>query len=213
LWWHSASDVFFGKFKEELHNLRKAPFSSAALGISVAGVVFQFMTWHYSGQIDALQTQIRQNDQEIHRIRVAAGMDVPETGALASLSNEELRSKATIVASRLHETCRIYHDRKNAIDKQFGESSRDQQVQEIDREMGDDFVRQLRTDAFNVDNELRRRLGSSAPEISPSFRTSDGTPIDIWTFTGSGAFPFLVMISCTLGDATDRMAKLLPAGK
>jgi hypothetical protein len=204
--------------KKEWPAIKRAPFSFISGAVAVGIAVFGVVTWHYSGQVETFKTQLQQKDQEIDRLRVAAGIAAADKSSLMSLSNDELRSKSTLLAARLHQTCKIYGNRMTEIGKKFSEKkinekSRSEQIEAVDRQMGDEFVRELRADTFNVDNELRRRLGSGAfaiPGISPSFHTHDGTPLDIWTFTSSGPYPFPVMISCELGDMIDQMARILP---
>jgi hypothetical protein len=89
---------------------------------------------------------------------VALGIVPGSRGALVELTNQELRDKSLIVAGR----------------QKF------ERRQALTRELNDEFDRTLRADTFNVDSEMRKRLGreavSSIIGIPRAFYSDDGSP-------------------------------------
>jgi hypothetical protein len=118
---------------------------------------------------------------------VAIGVDAATPSALIQLTNKELQAKAETVVGRLRSLSERYvyniasqalpglddrakHDRKEASEREL-------------RELDEQFRGTLRSDAFNVDFELRRRLGPTAVAgiigVAPSIVADDGTRISI----------------------------------
>ncbi len=175
---------------------------------------------YYSGQVAALREQIGTKDGEIGRYRVALGIDPASKGALIELKNQELQAKAATTVRNLREFCFTLEKRSAEIQVQSNTGKIDKKASierqmALDRDLSEQFVRGLRSDAFNVDNELRRRLGPQAVAaivgVSPSIVADDGTRLDILTLVMSGNMPgFSVEFTCTLADGIEQMAKLLP---
>lgn len=177
---------------------------------------------YYSGQIGSLQQQLNTKDGEIGRYRVALGIDPASKGALIELNNAELQAKALSVSGKLQNVCSTYQkgmteNQADFTSGKFDEKGRRSRQIAIDQEMSDDFIRNLRADSLNLDNELRRRLGPQAVAaiigITPSIVADDGTRVDIATLLlSSGGIPgFSMTFTCPLADGIEQMAKLLPA--
>lgn len=196
--------------------LKSAPFSfvgSLLVGLALA-------SWYYHGQIVAVKEQLNTKDGQIGRYRVALGIDPASQGALIELNNRELQAKAFATVIRLRDMCSSLQKKSEAIQVQLhrgmiDEKARYERIDAMNKELSNDFMRNLRADAFNVDNELRRRLGPQAVAaiigITPSVVADDGTRVDILTLVmrGVDAPGFSVGFVCTLADGVEQMAKLL----
>ena len=200
--------------------LRGAPFSFIGLTVLclVGGV--GLASWHYSERISATESQSNAKDAEIGRYRVALGIDKASPGNLIELAPDELKAKAMNTSSQIREFCFSYRSRSADLDAQFKKNKTSQEEsfmghRALAKEFSQDFDRKLKADSFNVDNELRRRLGPKAVAaivgISPSiFSASDGTPLDILQLAPS-SFGVEAEFACVLADGIEQMAKLLPS--
>lgn len=176
---------------------------------------------YYSSQVGSLHEQIDSKDGEIARYRVALGIDPASKGALIELTNQELQAKSATTVSKLRVFCSTLQKRTDEIQAQLDAGKIDQKTESeekmaVDKELSQDFITNLRSDAFNVDNELRRRLGPQAVAaivgITPSIVADDGTRVDILTLVATSAMPgFAVGFTCPLAEGIEQMAKLLPS--
>lgn len=202
---------FLQRIKEEWDVITKAPLSFLILTAVCLGAGYVAARWYY-------EKQITEKDGQISRYRVALGIDKASEGALIELTNEEFRAKAMGTASKLRELCFSMRKREEDIQAQFrdgkidkkGQAERDQALL---REVSQDFARNLRSDAINVDNELRRRLGPKAVAsivgVLPSLASTDGTRISIVGLMPQGA-GFDSFYLCQMAEGMEQMAKMLP---
>jgi hypothetical protein len=169
-----------------------------------------------------INDQLTTKDGEIARYRVALGIDPASKGALIELNNQEMQAKAASTVVKMRDLCFLQEKKIAEIQSQINAKTLDEKgrldrIQAVHRELSEQFVRTLRSDAFNVDNELRRRLGPQAVAtiigITPSIVSDDGTRIDILSLVLSGtsfSMGFDINFVCVLADGIERMAKLLP---
>lgn len=191
--------------------LRKAPISFA--GLSILGIALGFGLAH-----TFLSTQITTKDGEISRYRIALGIDTASKGNLIELNNQELSAKASNTAAKLRDICFTLRKRSDELKNLFdtGKISKKDLANRqtaLDKDIGEDFARNLRADAFNVDNELRRRLKpevvSTIIGISPTVTSNDGARIDMLQLLPAG-YGMDAQWTCVLADGIEQMAKLLP---
>jgi hypothetical protein len=149
------------------------------------------------------------------------GIDKASAGALIELTNEELRAKSLVTASRVRELCIAYGRRKDeiALQVESGKISKKgawEREQTVAREISDEFDRGLRSDFANLNNELWRRLDpkvAASVVMGPILHDANtGTPIAM------SSLPFHAMgieatLLCTYADQIEQLAKLLPASK
>ncbi len=197
--------------KAELAVLRGAPLTFVGLIVVSLTSGIAVGHWHFSEQLEA-------KDGEIHRYRVALGIDAASSGALVELNNQELQAKALSTATKLPDMCFSLRRKNDDLQAQLDAGKVDKKGQfdrhmAINKEMSEEFARNLRADSFNVDNELRRRLGPDAVRaivgITPSIVSDDGTRLDLLSLLPGGS-GFDVGFTCTLADGIEQMAKLLP---
>ncbi|HTY55319.1 MAG TPA: hypothetical protein VMB26_08965 [Candidatus Binataceae bacterium] len=199
----------------------KAPASIVGLLIVGLGVGFWAGRFYYPRQVASAHEAIQPTeDGEIRRYRVALGIDPASKASLAELTNKELRSKALTTASNLRDLCFQLQKKNEELEAKsssdaIGEQAESEAHLALDKQMSSEFITKYRSDAFNVDNELRRRLGPQALsgilEVSPSLVADDGTRIDVSTVAIGPASPaFGVEFTCNLADGIDQMADLLP---
>lgn len=176
---------------------------------------------YYNSQMGSLQQQIGVKDGQIGRYRVALRIDKASEGSLIELNNAELQAMALNVAGNLQGICSTYQKKIQGIQTDFNagkynEKEKMDRQMAVDKELSENFFRDLRADSFNVDNELRRRLGPQAVAaivgITPSMVADDGTRVDLLTllFSSGGMPGFNMDFTCTLGGGIEQMAKLLP---
>jgi len=209
---------FIDYIKREWAVLRGAP--GAFVGLAVisllSGVALE--SWHYSGQISTLTTQLNSKDGEIGRYRVALGIDKASQGNLVELTNDELRVKSINTASKLRGVCSSARAKDEAASKaeaNLDAKTKGERVFARFREASDEIDRNVRSDTALVDNELRRRLRPEAIASIPGVPTSlynaaTGTPIDPLILGTAGGNGFSSML-CILADGIEQMAKLLPS--
>ena len=144
----------------------------------------------------------------------------PHKAPLSALSNAELKEKAATIVSRLNEIAKEHLDETSAINKKKGLNDAQRQAlqEQMEKELNQDFIHDVRSDAFNVNSELRRRLGPKGTAaivgIGPTVTSREGTQIDIdqLGMIGIGeAMPsFDLALIPTLSLGIDQMAKMLP---
>jgi hypothetical protein len=206
--------------KTEWSVLKNAPFTFVTLSVLWLGAGIGVGMFYYGGQIALLHEQIESKTEEIGRYRVALGVDPTSKGILVELTNQELKAKSATVVLNLRAFCSELHRKGDEIQAELNAKKMDEkaaydQKPAFDKRLSDNFVTGFRADTFNVDNELRRRLGPAAVNsivgVSPSLVADNGAPLDILTITISGSSPgFMVEFTCTLADSIEQMAKLLP---
>jgi hypothetical protein len=205
---------FFETLRGETSVIKSAPWSFILFLVVGASTGYGASSWYYS-------KQITERDGQIGRYRVALGLDKTGDNALVELTNTELQSKATTIAGKLDNMCSLYQKREQEIQQSLNVGEIDQagamdRRKTVDTEMSYDFIQNLRADTFNVDNELRRRLGPTSVAaivgISPSIASDDGTRVDIRTLMlSSGGMPgFNMDFTCPLANSIEQMVKLLP---
>ena len=196
----------------------KAPFTFLGIAALFVGAGYGAGAWHYAERISVKDEQIIQRNEQIARYRVALGVDSASRGILIDLTNQELQAKSANTVKNLRDTCFSLRKKDADIRAQFNagkidKNGLDDRLSAMNKEMSEKFVRYLRSDAFNVDNELRRRLGPQAVAaivgITPSVVSDDGTRIDVLGIIPSGV-GFDVSFTCVLADGIEQMAKLLP---
>jgi len=197
--------------KAEFAVLKAAPLSFMGLVVLSVSAGIGIGAWHYGERLDTQETQIK-------RYRVALGIDHASEGALIELNNEELRAKALTVSANLQNLCSAYSRKVEEVQKdpKTDEKGKHERIMAIDKDLSYQFITNLRSDAFNVDNELRRRLGPTAVAaivgITPSIVADDGTRVDLNTLLlSAGGLPgFNMTFTCPLAGGIEQMAKLLP---
>lgn len=188
--------------------LTKAPVSFVSLALVFFSAGIGVGLWHYSERLDT-------KDGEIHRYRVALGIDEASRGALVELNNQELALKAQSIVVKLRQLSSALAQKSDEIQKRTnsGEIDKTQAFKEqmaAMKEVSQDFDSSLASDAYNVENELRKRLDPVA--ISHVVRVpalvADGSRVTVPDlFRGSG---FDSVYIGGLADEIEQMAKLLP---
>lgn len=198
--------------------LRGAPFSFVTLAVLCLAGGIGVGTWHSSGQIDALKEQLNTRDGEAKRYRVALGIDEASKGVLIELTNEELLAKTSTTVTKLRDTCFSLRRTTTQLDAEMSGGKIDakekwQRLWALNKGFSEQFAKNLRADSFNLDNELRRRLGPAAVAaivgVPPSVFANNGAPIDIVGLS-TGGMGFDVGFTCTIADSIEQMAKLVP---
>jgi hypothetical protein len=198
----------------------RAPFTFVGLVVLCLGLGFGGAKLLYSGQIATLHEQLGTKDGEIGRYRVALGIDTASKGALIELTDQELQAKSATTVRNLRDLCLTLQNQDDQLQSALNAGKIDKKGQwerhlAIDKELSNEFVPKDQSDAFNVDNELRRRLRPEAVAaivgITPSIIADDGIRIDMLTLATGGNAPFSVEFTCTLADGIEQMAKMLPS--
>ncbi len=218
--------------QKEWRELKEAPFSFIMLAVLCLGVGFSGGMLYYSSQIASLHEQINSKDAQlgtkddelkakdgqISRYQVVLGIKPGSAGALVELNNQELALKAQSIVAKLREYNSVLEAKGAAIKGQLADKKVDKdQASKADlaaiREVSQDFDSSLASDTYNVENELRSRLGPSALShviMVPGF-IADHNPRTRITFPdmmrGSG---FDAMWLGRMADEIEQMAKLLP---
>jgi len=191
--------------KTELGELKKAPVSCAFLIIVSILSGIEIGSWHFSERLEA-------KDGEIHRYRVALGIDKASDGSLVELNNQELLAKATATVAKLRDLDDQIRERFKAMDSQkLSPHDLSEAQKAATLEFSQEFERNLSADADNVRLELRRRLTPEAIAHVirvPAFQTGGGVSVPITDLMkGTG---FEVGFIKGLADEIEQMAKLLP---
>lgn len=175
------------------------------------------MDWRYSAIIESKDAKITTLSDENARIRVALGVDPATPNALLSLNNKELKAKTMSVVAKLREIDRQNQDQQAAIMKlpNLDEQKKNDRIDALLKELDQQYVKDIKSDAFNLDFELRRRLGPQAVAgivgITPSIVARDGTRIDILQLATMSNFPPVDLGFVTpLAYGLEQMVKLLP---
>jgi hypothetical protein len=214
---------FADYIKAEWTVLRAAPFSFVILSVLAMSAGFGAGMLIYSGQVSALREQNNTQSGQISRYRVALGIDATSKGAMVELTNDELKAKSATVVLNLRQFCsemnRKYAEIRAQVDaKKIDEKAASDQKDDFDKRLSDSFVTNFRADTFNVDNELRRRLGPDAVNsivgVSHSVIADNGAQVDLLSIAISSSSPgFTVGFTCVLADSIEQMAKVLPPDK
>jgi hypothetical protein len=196
--------------QKEWTQLKSAPLTFFILmSLGVFGGV-EIENWHLSERLDT-------KEGEIHRYRVALGIDEASKGALVELNNQELALKAQSTVVKLRALADAFETRLGSI-KQLQDSNKvsteqaTKDRQSIIQEVSQNFDRNLASDAENLRNELRRRLSPEAIAHVvqvPAMWTENGTvsvPV-MALFKGTGFDAFYIQ---GLANEIEQMAKLLP---
>lgn len=201
--------------QKEWHALRRAPGAFLTLLILGVAVGYGIGAWYYSGRLATKEVEAVVKDGQIARYRVALGIDPASKGALIELSNQELAAKAINTAAKLRTVCVTVRDASASIasDKKLTDAQKAERFRAAHQKFSDEFDRTLRADAFNVDNELRRRLDPKAVAaivgIMPSIQSDEGARLNILTLMPTG-MGLSAGWTCTVADGMDQMAKILP---
>jgi hypothetical protein len=194
------------KIRQEGHVIKTAPFSF--LVFLVVGCCFGYAasTWFYA-------KQITDRDQDIHRYRIALGIDKGSVNALVELNNEELQGKALNIATKARDLCFSFQKRAEQISPAV-KGNKKEEKENFDRnmalmkEVGQEFDHDMKADFLNANNEVMRRLDPKALASvvrGPIFSDAEtGTPIGMASLTPDQfEAPFL----CTYADQLEQMAK------
>jgi hypothetical protein len=198
----------FTHIEHEWAQLRAAPVSFVMLLVLGVGAGLGIGTWYYSGRVS-------EKDGLIARYRVALGIDRSSQGNLIELTGEEMRAKGLNTAAALRDMCvSLRNQTESAAAGATDDADKASRSLRILKEVSDEFDRKLKADTYNVDNELRRRLGPKAVAaivgVPPSvFSTSDRAALDVTGLTPSGTGMSAGFV-CTLADSIEQMARLLP---
>jgi hypothetical protein len=143
--------------------LKTAPAAFVMLAIVSIGAGVAGGTWYYAGQVGSLHEQLYAKDDQLGRYRVALGIDPASKGALVELSNQELALKAQSIVAKLRSYAAMMHSENQGIEKRFkdGTISDSQAMNErlaAEKNVSEQFDRNLASDAYNVENELKSRL-------------------------------------------------------
>jgi hypothetical protein len=191
--------------------LKGAPISFVVLAVLCIITGIGIGSWHYGEKID-------EKDGQIGRYRVALGIDSASKGALIELNNEELQSKTMNTASKLRDFCKTFEKRTAEITSEMtvGKIDKETFVERtltVERQLSEEYHKDLRSDFLNLNNELLRRLD---PKVSasvirgPIFADAHtGTPIARGSFLPERMgieIPYL----CVDADQIEQLAKLLP---
>jgi len=193
--------------------LKGAPVSFVGLVILSVSAGIGIGSWHYGERLDT-------KDGEIHRYRVALGIDKASAGALVELNNQELALKAQYIVGQIRQLSSALEQKAQQIDQlvKDGKVEKDKAFEDkmaAMKELSQTFDTNLASDAFNVENELRSRLDPSALSHVvrvPAFMGGGSDPHNRVTFSelmrGSG---FDAAMLGRLADEMEEMAKLLPS--
>ena len=196
--------------RAEWQVLKSAPFTF--IGLAAVCITFGIVvaSWHYSGRIE-------ERNGQVHRYRVALGIDKASAGSLVELTNEELKAKAANTVSKLREICLSYDRRSEEVTRQLqakkidDKAARDRQ-QALMTEGSNEYDRDLRSDFIILTNELLKRLDRKAAAgvvRVPLFDAETGTPVGLPALIPSGTV-MAVNFLCPMADETEQLSKLLP---
>ena len=197
--------------KAELAVLKKAPFTFASLTIFgiLAGVAIG--SWHYGERLET-------KDGEIHRYRVALGIDKASAGALVELNNQELALRSQYIVAQMRQLSTVLDQKSQQIDQMVKDGKIDKQKVFEEKiaalnEVSKTFDSNLASDAFNIENELRSRLDPIAlahiVRVPAFIFGSDPRTRVTFSELTRGSGMDAAMID-RLADEMEEMAKLLP---
>jgi hypothetical protein len=155
----------FDYIKKEWSVLKGAP--GAFVGLAVIFLIsgIALASWHYSERFAVLESEGTTKDGEIHRYKVALGLEGASRGNLIELTNDELRVKSTNTANKLRQVCSSLRTKDEAASKaeaKFDIKTKGENRLARMREASDEIDRSVRSDTILIDNELRRRLSQKA---------------------------------------------------
>jgi hypothetical protein len=191
--------------------LKETPFTFLMLAGACLSLGLGVGKWYYAREIDTLKGQ---NE----RYRVALGIDKASKGNLIELTNEELKAKVLSTVPKLRDFCAVVRKKSDAADQELKEKRIDKQTRikrqiAIINEASYEIDRNVRSDAYLLDNELRRRLDrravASLVNVPPSVYFEPDTPIDILSLIPSGTGMDGAFICQIVTDNIEKMAKLL----
>jgi hypothetical protein len=216
-WYNLRPMEILEKIKQEARVIKSAPFSFLLFIVVGGSLGYAASQWYYSKQIADINGQLNAKDGQINRYRVALGIDRASKGALVELNNQELALKALAVAAELREFNAALDAKSEAMQKQ-ADANKTKPEQALKdkiaamKEAAQSFDSNLASDAYNVDNELRRRLDPKAIAHIvrvPALIGEDGTRIPVTAFfRGEMIDLFYIRL---LADEIEQMAKLLPS--
>jgi hypothetical protein len=195
--------------KAEYAVLRGAPVSFVGLVVVSIASGVAIGHWHFSERLET-------KDGEIHRYRVALGIDEASQGALVELNNQELGLKAQSIVASLRELNREWIARANSIeeDAKSGKITQDEANKQKFQAMDDasrNFNENLASDALNVEAELRKRLSPAAMSQVvrvPAFVAGGSRVTFLGLMRGSRMSASFIP---AFADEMEQMAKLLPS--
>jgi hypothetical protein len=150
------------KIRQERKFIQSAPFSfivCLALGGSVGYVAAH---WYYSKQLADLTGLTS-------RYQIALGLKDPTGGAIAQLTNAELKAMVLRTAGQMRTLYYEFQKRMDDLEhERKSPGMTDVEYQDrnssLVKELGKSFTMQLRSDASVEDSELRRRLPASVQQ-------------------------------------------------
>jgi|SRR5579871_3508774 len=198
--------------KAEFAVLRGAPFTFVGLLVVSVGAGVAIGAWHYS---ERLETQ----ELEIHRYRVALGIDKASEGALVELNNQELALRAQKIVADLRTLSTELDQKCSDIDKRAKsgelETSKAGEAKfAAMKEISQNFDGDLASDTYNVEHELRKRLSPEAIAHVvrvPAFIEGNDPNSRVTLFDFMRGSGFDAMMLGRLADEIEQMAKLLPS--
>lgn len=204
--------------RQEARVIKSAPLSFLIfLSIGCIGG-FWFSKQLSSGQADSLKSQIDAKNDQIGRYQVVLGIKPGSAGALVELNNQELALKTQSIVGKLREYSAEFDKKGEAINAQLAAKKITNEQAgrahlDAAREVAKEFDGNLASDTYNVENELRSRLDSSALShvlMVPGF-LADRNPRTRVTFPDMARGSAVeTMYLSRLADEMEQMAKLLP---
>lgn len=197
--------------------IKRAPAAFVIAVLTVAGIIWVAINWGYGRIIENKDFEILRLTSENSRLRVAANMD-PATNAMSLLTNKELKAKAISMVSSLRRISSVVSDRTAEINgSKLDDEARTSRKNDLMKEMDDEYIKNLRSEAQNIESELKRRLGQKTTNgiigVSPAIVATDGTTISMSQIMAGINIPiFDLGFVPTLANSIEQMGKLLPEG-
>jgi hypothetical protein len=196
--------------EKERDVFKQAPFTFGILLFLGLGAGWVAAGQYYHDRLDT-------KDGEIHRYRLALGIDKATGGALIELNNQELAAYAQNVVQKLRGFNQDVANRMTGVEKEVKDKKlppkeaaqlRADNVNAASRM----YDAGLASDALSVERELRKRINpadlATVVGVIPGFVTGDGTRISMLELMrGTGDEVFYVD---KMADEIDQMSKLLP---
>jgi hypothetical protein len=195
--------------------LRTAPFAFVTLAVLCLGLGYGGGMLYYSSQVGSLHEQMSTKDGQLSRYRVALGIDPASKGALVELSNQELALRAQSIVVQLRQLTSELNQKSTEIESRTkrGEdkSKADAEKMAAVKQVSGEFDRNLASEAYNLENELQKRLDPKALSHVvrvPAFSDSDGSRVTVSDLMRGSGFDVLMLDG--LANEIEQMAKLLP---
>jgi len=210
--------------RQEWSVIKNAPLSFLVFLIMGLTAGYYGANWYYDKQIGDLNSQLKTKDTQLSakdgeskRLRVACGLEAASKGALVELNNQELALKTQSVVAKLRQYPAMLRAKNAVIDgqldaKKITQNQASKAHLAAMQEVSQDFDRNLAPDAYNVENELRSRLDSSALShvlMVPGF-IANGDPRTRITFPQIFRGSAEIIMLDRLADEMEQMANLLP---